>query len=124
MITTYMQQILKIITLIFYIIQWLLHEVVVVDVNVDYVGHFFSLTNLDFMLVLVVGTGLKEETKGSSFLQTRFRLKIAIKLCEQLLDQRKFHALLSQYLIFCLSSDQLFKLQIVHTSSIVSDLKP
>jgi len=64
-------------------------------VSVNNVGHFFSLANLDFVLFLVIGTGFKEEPKGSSFLFTRFRLEIAVKLLQHLLDQRKFHALLS-----------------------------
>lgn len=86
-------------------------------------GHFFLLTDFDIVLILVVGTGLKEEPKISSFPKTRFRFKIAVKLCQHLLNQRKFHALLFYYLVCCLASHQLFEIQVVHSITVVLDFK-
>jgi len=72
----------------------------------------------------MVSTCLKPKPKGSPIIYSRFRLKVAVKLRQHFFNKWKFHALVLEHLSCSLASHQLFKINVVHSGTIVFDFKP
>jgi hypothetical protein len=78
---------------------------------------------MDVVQLLLVSSGLEEKPEGSSFLQSRLGLEVAVKLREDLLNQRQFHACLLQDEVARFTRHQLFELEIVHANTGVLNFK-